>query len=725
MKVFSLPNNRSTRPQEYAITPDTLPGLTRPKFKDKAAYRKWCESKNTEHAFISTVEGLQPGVRVSASNPATFLHGIVGEFDAEQDDNWAERMRRADLAPTYGCRTFSGHARAWWEFKQPINISNRKLREVFLKMFYQEVKALGLVPGFKEAESSNVAQYYEIGHDWVATGGTVDQFWLEGLLARASMKVDWRKEGPSLPIAKLREEGERQFPGRWTNGWESFEYGARGVRFWTEEGDAQSVLVTETGCVCFTGDNPFMPWAAIFGHDFVRRTADTVVGEAIQGINYDAGAKNYWTNDSNRGFLQVGVESIRRRLQAAGLSSGCRKGETISELDAALLTIERTRAVSGPYEAWHRPQRIVYVAQKPWLNISDLRLEMPAPGLHKDLSQAPWLAEFFPAFLGTRQLQVYNHWLAHFYLSCLAGKPVRGLSLFIAGPIGCGKTFLNKVLHAMIFGCAADASKYFMGTDQFNANLFASPIWRADDAVPSSDAKFRDKFSQIIKSVVANDEFIMRGMYREGITLPWMGRCIVTMNADPESLRLLPSTEMNLMDKFILLQARPHKVKFPDDDVLRAELPHFLAYLRDMPKDPALWVGGRFGVLAYHDPDLLRLAQDSEATTDIYELIYEWAEVHFSKEGAGANADSWTGTPTALLHRMEELESLKSLAARTVPRARVMGRALNSLIARDVKWLSFKRQGGTGQRLYTVERSILGDIKYCHTNSRKTEDATG
>lgn len=707
MIFFSLPN--LTAKQATRIPWDGCPDVVPLKFASKDDYRAWCKDHRTDHHFLSFVEGEIPGVRVSAGNPPRWIHGLIGEFDAKLPENWAIRVAEqspAGLRPVYGCRTFSGHGRLFWPFEKPIGWANERLHSEICRIAFVELKAKRLLAGFEEKESAAWSEYFELGHDWVAIPGAqpIPTITTESWLFHVTNKFDWSREGKSVPIAKLREEGERRFPGRWPGGWDKFDLGARGIRFWDPNADAAAVLVRETGCVCFTGDKPFVPWTDIFGADFVRCTSDGIIGEAITGIYYVASSSKYWRKVDVGGWQPWSKEDIRLRLAARGLSATPARGEQLSEVDRALITIQDLRTIDGSFPALFRPEEIVTINGLRLLNTSRVQLIKPDPEPNFGGDNFPWIKKFLQQ-LFRKQLPYYTHWLAHFYRSALAGRPVRGLSLFIAGPTGFGKTFLNNAIHKQIFGAAGEATPFLTHKDQFNANLFACPIWTVDDAIASTNESDRNCFSQVVKAITANDEFTMRGMYREGIKVPWLGRLIVTMNDDPESLQMLPSTEINLLDKIMLLRAHMTDLDpFPSDEEVAAELPHLCAWLRDMPLDPAIWIKGRFGIKAYHDPDLLQAAEDSQATTSAKELIAQWAQVYFGPEGAGANATEWQGNPTNLISEFSRSEATRELAAKLMPTAVQAGKFLNKLINRGEPWLAYHRTAN--ERTYVIKQEV-------------------
>lgn len=691
MILFTLPNLAVSKVNPVAM--DQAPEVVRPSFPDKPAYRKWCADSKTEHSFVSGYEGLLPGARVSSSNPPARLLTLVAEFDAVPPADWETRVKESPLPPAFSAMTFSGNIRLFWPLARGVDASQPELLAAFLRVAWAELKAAKLLPGFEPKESSLATQYFEIGAPWTKLDGPpLPDPLIQGWLLRASGMVTWAKIAPAIEWSVLQAEGEKRFPGRWPGGWNGFAEGARGIRFWDASGDAESVVVVATGCVCFTGDRAWMSWGDIFGNDWVRRQTDSVLGEAIAGLYCDTRNGKFWRLTDNA-WHQYATEALRRLLIAKGLSPGTRRGEGQSELDRALLAIEQQHPVHGTFPAFHRPGALYRVSGLTLLNTSQLTLVAPDPALldtHEWGKGFPWLSGFLETLFEGEQLSHYLAWLAHFYQSCLAGKPVRGLALFIAGPVDSGKTFLNFAIHKQLFGGAEDAARYLTGEDPFNANLFSVPIWAVDDAASTPDARSRMKFSQLVKAVVANDHLKMRGMHREGVTLPWCGRIVVTLNNDAESMQMLPSCEINLLDKLMLLKAFPHKpgFQFPEDEEVALELPAFAAFLARKERNGSSWAGGRFGAARFHHPDLLGEARDSSETTGAYEILMEWRKRYWEDR---PSAPAWEGSATNLLAELASYDALRDLSARSIPTTNRMSRYLAQLHNRGTPWIDYLR----------------------------------
>jgi len=706
--LFRIANLSSPKAERAEIIDP--PVVSRPPFKDKTAYRKWCADPATDHAFLSPVEGLSPHLRVSASNPPWKLHGLVGEYDATVPEDWETRhLSKGPFPPMWATRTFSGHGRVYWAFAVPVEISNPRLAEEFYKVAFTELKARKLGPGFELAESSKPTQYFEIGTDWVRVGGApISEATLAAWVFKAAQRVDWAKEAPGIPIERVRAEAERRWPGRWPGGWDHFDVGVRGIRFWDDSADAESVLVTESGCVCWTGERSWMPWREIFGPDWVRRQSEDIIGTAISNLWCEPGAGRYWKKKEGGEKVQIPTRTdLILHLNVMGLSPKVPKGETLSEIERAIFTLQETRSVHGIHPAFYNPNDVVVISRKRYLNVSTVRPGIAAPGKHRWGEGFPWIAEFFKQSL-REQLWHVMAWFAVSYRQALEGNPKPGLVLLLCGPASTGKTFTSTKLARYVFGDSEDASSFLLGEDQFNSTLMGCPLWTVDDAVAATDRKIHDRYSQLLKQISANASLKFRGMWREGYTAMWGGRAIVTFNDDPESLLMMPGWDRSITDKTMLAKVYPHNLKFPSDEELAAELPHFCAFLRDWEIPPEIAVGGRFGIAPYHHPELMAAAAEASDTMGPEQLILMWRERYFADH---PEKDKWEGHTSALQQAIESYESIADLARRQIRSANVMARYLNKLLARGVKWLGRKHAHKNGQKILVITKPTADELE--------------
>lgn len=701
MKIFVLPNlaSRAVSAVGFDGVPDVA---TAPVFETKNAFRDWCANPSTDHFFLSAFEGLDASLRVSADNPAKRIHGIIADFDATPRPTLlADLMRHpATHRPRYIHRTQSNFLRAIWAFERPVLVPSHETAKFFVRRVLREVRATRMFDGLDEEVTFDPIQYYEIGRGWeeidsALTPAALLEAWMADAGAE-KLRAGLSPDLIALPLDAVAAEADRR-GWTWPGGWADFREGARGTRFW-DAGDALSAIVRSCGMQCFTGERGFVPWASIFGPDFVRRTGDDVVGRATEGVFFEHPSTFYVREDRNgaRFFQPMSESHLRLRLRRLGLSDARPKGATTSPVDDAVDGIFATRTVQGTVAALFNPDDVVVEPTgNRLLNVSNVRLCPASPTANPEWGNGfPLLRRFFEGlFPDDDQQHHFLAWVAHFYRAGLAGRPERGLAAFVAGPPSSGKTFLSNYVMGKIFGTTAVATNFLLGEDQFNASLFASPVWTVDDAIAPSDPRARQRYSQIVKMAVANDRMNKRGMYREGQTTEWLGRILVTLNDDPESVQLLPSTDMSIMDKlsFFRTNAAFADERWPSDEQLAPEWRPFCAWLRDWAIPPHIAVGGRFGVAPYHYPDLVRSAESAQDNRNFEDMLRQWRE-HWFEQNAGA--EYWEGNPTMLLQALSTLESLDVVVRGSFHRVGSIRHNLNKLVNRGVRWVRATSETG-------------------------------
>jgi hypothetical protein len=160
----------------------------------------------------------------------------------------------------------------------------------------------------------------------------------------------------------------------------NFAPGCRGSRFWEVSADAESVIVTETGCVCFTGDNAFRSWADIFGSDWVREQQGGAVGEAIANMWWEDGTSVYWRRypSGEIGAMRT-IADVKLHLRVLGLRDEIIKGQDLTPVEGAIYACQMTRRADYVVPLIYRPNDIVYHNNRSYLNTSRVRVTAPIP----------------------------------------------------------------------------------------------------------------------------------------------------------------------------------------------------------------------------------------------------------------------------------------------------------------------------------------------------------
>lgn len=352
-----------------------------------------------------------------------------------------------------------------------------------------------------------------------------------------------------------------------------------------------------------------------------------------------------------------------------------------SEVDAALLKASLVDQVSwaGPLAGWR--EGIHEHAGERFLVTESPNLIQPKKG--------EWLtlASVLCGMLGGddgdthfEQSPMLFEWLRHAMRSLYAGEPTRGLCLVLAGEPNSGKTLLIEILKVLFGGKTASPYRYFIGLDNFNMELFQSPLLVIDDESNDTTIQARKNLAAQIKQVVAVTEGMRaRGMHRDGRTLCPFWRLVFAVNIEPDALQVLPPITPDIEDKLLILKTYKRTMPMPSTtyDERRAfwkaladEMPAMVwTLLHERAEDPAL--SGRFGCKAWAHPQVL---------AELHEVSPERAMHEMIQRTMFKLSASWTGTPSDLRGQLlSDESSLTTWEKRDVPGSVWIGRRLAKL----------------------------------------------
>ena len=554
-----------------------------------------------------------------------------------------------------------------------------------------------MFPGLDDEALMRPGQYYHCGHSWeplMQKRLPLDllHVWAMG----ASQQADWSGFGDEIPMGRVAEEVEKCFPGRWPG---LFELGARGPRFWDNcASNPTAAIVRSSGMQCFTGTQPFVTWGEILGRKFVDEFRADTVGAAINGIWFDG--RDYWIQLDGLWRLFKRQDITLHLRVARGISDERRKGVIATPMDQVLNQIHQNKMVDGAAPFVFRKESIISFGGKRYLNIARSRLIAPAEEPQAWGENFPYIAALLDGlFDPPEQLPFFLSWLAYAYQGAFDGRPRNGQVSFLAGDVNQGKTLVSNLLLGGLFGGHMDASDYLLGESKFNKDLFEVGLWTVDDTVPSSDPRKQQLYSAMLKKIPANYSFQYQAKFRDSIMLPWAGRVIITCNADPESIRILPDTEMSMLDKISLFKIAAAKRDFKDaGERIRAELPFFARFLLDYQIPDHCRGDARFGVKCYHHAELIETAQQSSKTAAFIELLEIFKRSYFSSD----TILEWSGSATQLLSEMLTDETTKNIAVKYTPDQ--IGRRLSQLKAQGFPLDYVRQKSATRTRTWIIRK---------------------
>lgn len=681
--LFAIPNHSAE--SVFACEPWDFPlKVPSEAMESKTAFRQWSRNPKTRHCFFSGMEGIHGSMRVSESNPIYRCHGLVADYDANIPATMLNELVDTcptEFLPNFASRTFSGGARLAWLLENPVLVPDSKSARAFMRHAARVMKLDKMLPGFDSKAFSSPDTYYEVGSDWRSYHDkpiTETFAWL--WLAESGKRLRWRPdEDTEIPLADVHKEIERQFPGAWGN--VPFELGRRTRRFWDPTAtNPSSAILRDGGFQCFAGDQPFVSWRTLLGNKFVDRFEADKLGRVLRDTFFDG--RRFWCKNDAGTWLDESTEGFARALKVDyGLDPRVPKGATCSEVDRAIQAVHKNKRVMAALPYVHMPTGFIKIDGDPYLNISSVRCMTPASRRGEWGERFPWLARFLEELYNPReQLQHLLAWWKRFYEGGLRLKPSLGQAVFTVGPVGCGKTLLQCNIIAKSVGGHVDSSDYIVEGNEFSGTFVKKPLMSIDDSSPASDHRRHSKYSSKIKKLVANPHQYFNEKYQCAGQVTWLGRVMVSLNDDPESLQMLPDLQQSLLDKIMILRVKRPSFEFPEmhklEKIIDTELPHLLRWLLHWTPPQEVVGEARFGVKSYYHPSTHREALESSYNYAFIEILQMFLLEYEASDQRGSR-DCWRGTAAELLAQMRNNELVKTVCDEY--KATSVGRHLRAL----------------------------------------------
>jgi hypothetical protein len=663
---YSLKNLSGTsvtqmeKPWEYTAT--KIPADV----TNKELYTYWNLNNATEHAFISAVEGTMPSVRISNSNPIFKLHGFIVDYDANITDAMVQGAAikpPSEFKPRYVCSTFSGGARLFFTFERPVLFASTEQYKRFATYCVKALKLSKWLPGLDTGALGNVGQYYEVGKNFrmlFAQDIPSDMLHLWLYEASKDLQLSEQKDY-TIPIERIAEEVEKRWPGRWRG---PFELGARGVRFWDPTAaDETGCAVMKNGMMAFSGEQAFLPWRRLLGPAFVDQFEADKVGNVLENSAYDG--KEFWFFNGQNWESQT-KDDFTQMLRVRGFEQS-RNKDTASEIDKIQMQIKLERRVERAMPFIYLPPGILKYEGSRYLNISNVSLMEAAPPDDKlttwrdGKEYFPFIHKWWSSMFGVYSVEpepsqlVYilgELWYA--YTNILTGSPKPRHVQIIAGDVNSGKTlYANKVL-GTVYGGFVDANDFFVDGNQWTEHTFEKGLLCIDDPTTGQDARKLARMTSLLKRLPANGMVMYNVKFKKSGQLPYRGGITFTLNTDDSSMELMPDLDSSTKDKFCLFKAVSSKsMEMPKwdecDQIFAREIPFLLRFILNWKPPAEIFdtASQRFGIKAYHHPDVLQASLNHGNAGIILELLIE-----FVKQYKEANPKDpkpyWEGTATLL-----------------------------------------------------------------------------
>lgn len=626
---------------------------------NKKARQTWYRDPSTAHQFYSGIEGANPNMRVSKSNPPHKIHALIADLDLPLDPaRISEGIKRMKYPPAWVERSLAGNCRLVWTLSRPLLVNDTDFA-VFVLQQAREWLQMDTLPGLDAPAQADPCRLYCNSGEWAATGaGPISENAIQAFFVSAGEKFNFKDlgAGTEIPLDIVEKRLREKYPNfSWPG---NFECESSGPSFWIPaSASSNSAIVKKEGLFTFSAnaDKPFYSWADLLGADFVKDFQANSVATATNNVFWDG--RLYWVmSETDERFVSLPKEALITRLRVRARVSPKPGKDGVSMLDKCLDFIhEFSRVEGGAPVLFKPPGRIDYNGTRLVNTAPKSKLVRPS-GV-----SAAW-GIYFPfisrvlenLFEPASQLEPFRCWAAYFYKHAYAGTPSPGQNIFILGGAGCGKTLTTRYIIGGLMGGFCDASKYLLGSCAFNSSLFSAALWACDDENSFSNDATHKIFQSYIKSCAANQDFRYSKKFESDLTLSWSGRICVTANADEASARCLPALDVSILDKVSFFRAVSEpRIKFPEREeiqkILSAELPHFAQWLLDY-EIPSEWRGdSRFGVRPHHEETLLNRAHQSGKSAPLKEILVDFLTRYFDDN---KTATEWRGSVTQLMRAL-------------------------------------------------------------------------
>ena len=404
-------------------------------------------------------------------------------------------------------------------------------------------------------------------------------------------------------------------------------------------------------------------WAAITAAREVEKPAPESVagkGDGADAPEFDPAAVAdavgvFWLNESDRYFLPgkagkwlgMGTAELRRILKTEhGVRTRVREGELSSDMDRALVFINRNRTVdfAASLAGWKAG---VYDMGGAKVLVRDSpRLIEPREGDWSTIEQLLYGCLHLP---GCDQVPYFNAWMKLAYES--ARKEIRRPGqavIFIGEANSCKSRIQHHIVTPLLGGRNADPKSFFFGRTDFNAELIGSEHLLIEEIPAITRYDDRNSFGERIKEAVVNDTERLHKKNRDAVTVSIWRRLTISLNDD--QVRALPPMTTGLMDKVHLFKVQAPAgfweqfANAPDDraafrDTIERELPAYAYYLEHM-EIPEKIRARRFGVQAFHNLEMLEELFEQEPECLLLDMIDR--EI-FGNESRRDPGEKWEG----------------------------------------------------------------------------------
>jgi hypothetical protein len=412
-----------------------------------------------------------------------------------------------------------------------------------------------------------------------------------------------------------------------------------------------------------------------------------------QGTYFVPSSKGGWYPTNERAAKQY-------LLKNHGISARrIREGDPLTQIDEVMLSVRDLNSVAWVGNCGGVPPQLMSMNGKEILILEGPKLVEPEKGDFKIIKS------ILLDLLGEEQLEYFNGWMKcglESLQKVYRGKEGRpGQFVALVGPRGGGKNLVQERIITPVFGGrVAKPTQFFNDRTNFNGDLVGAEHWLLSDETPARDIESRRAFGNHIKGMAANSEVRTEIKFGHPVVLRPFRRGTVSLNDEDENIRTLPPMDESLEDKLMIFKCNFVRLPLPSGEAIEgaiaSELPGYVHYLlHEHEIREGLW-DQRFGIKAYHHPNVLEALSATAPETQLLQEI-DKADLPYKRIN---DVWIWEGSATDLQEILEDNADCKGYS----PRARMAslikhGNTCGTYLTRLAKKMPdrvTKRRGDTG-----------------------------
>ena len=293
----------------------------------------------------------------------------------------------------------------------------------------------------------------------------------------------------------------------------------------------------------------------------------------------------------------------------------------------------------------------------------------------------PFLDKFMSQLFPGIQIHIIEAWIERAYslkqqdphAPFLCQIPI------LVGERDCGKSLAkDEIFIPLLGGRSADAIAFITGSN-FNSELIRADLAIIDDQ--NFDTRFdQDITADRMKKWVADRNKRIEQKHHPAINVHAKIPLLILLNTGSKNLRLLPDRTEDIEDKilgFLCGKAEVPTGKNHEKAIqkkIRTELPAYLyKLLHKQNPPPGVISEGRFGIVPYYHPELLKMRGDEDYAITVLELVENYMAYNGLQPG-------WQQTSGELFRELTETSYSRTALTSLCKTPKALGWQLSKLI---------------------------------------------